>query len=736
MRPEDSPRSCDSCDHWLCETCDVDLFDDGTVMCLCCFSTCDICHKETTLKWTKEYDCCGAVVCNACSGQHKCRDFCDKCSNNVLETDIVNHDCCEAAVCKSCSRKRHVCLKPMYCADCGKWVQRRGLTECDRCGYDSCRNCNKKHLHVCKAHCCECHTAKPKRYVRKCKRWESARNVYLQDEGTSVGNIKNCHVVIPRGVLKIAISDFSHTHNYYATMDDPPTTTIDILPDDILFCIFMFLDRLGRFVGRNVCKRWVRCMPSPGCPPHPLLDMLRKRLGHSWSTVMTMMEEDMRAGHRQHSEALLGDKHTKNLDPYADPKKMSATFQELAAYGGYEGLLLWLESVGYPPNDDTSLAAALGGHLNMLISLRTKRITPSGACGAAAMAGRLDIAKWMLNNGWNYATDLTLGAVLSGKADMLEWCISRDPPDESVFRAVSMVGDIAMIQQICAESSRTNDSHILEGAASVGRLQVLDWALKKGLEWESSALIKAAKYGQKPVIIWAYEKGFLHDDKNPALIHELVAWSVSRGHVDIGEWLLGKGLCTLQDPVAKKYFGSGLDDEYSALHEAIAACCAMRGCIKGLEWLVTKQCPLGDKSFGLAARNGHLAILDWAKDNGRVVDIRVLAREASRFGKPEVCEWIEKNLVEIYSWAEAFLRDSLAQSKRSAKKTPLGRRMFGSLTQPTIRRRRVLDPRGDPFAVRVFDPVGEAGMGTRERQVPHYRISRHIPRHGPLRRYY
>ncbi len=450
---------------------------------------------------------------------------------------------------------------------------------------------------------------------------------------------------------------------------------IHLFPDETLVHIFMFLDILHRFVGRNVCRRWAKCMPFPTEPQFaPFVDMIQKR-GGSHSFFLTIAEESQ-CQSEQTPQPSMSRRYPEILKKASDlttPTTLGipASFPQLAAYQGHAKLLQWLEDVGHPPDYGICSAAALGGHFGILQKLREKGASWGDTCSAAALAGHLNIVKWAFNSGTCPTNDMSRAAVLSGRIEVAEWCIDHDPLDKMDFFLAAAAGDLTMIQwlrghsKVCDRS--THDLVILEGAASMGRLKVLQWAIDNGIEWTSGVLLKAAKYGHLSVILWAYDKGFLGGDVpsgTPNPIHELTINSAIHGHLGIPEWFLKNELCSLDE---EGDYSIRLRKPICSVGHSIAELSAMRGCVKTLEWLAIKRWPLEDMIFGLAAKHGQVSVLEWAKGNGRVLNMKMLCVEATINKKPEVIEWLENNLDQIYSWAEASLRESLASSKHSAQ---------------------------------------------------------------------
>jgi len=75
----------------------------------------------------------------------------------------------------------------------------------------------------------------------------------------------------------------------------------------------------------------------------------------------------------------------------------------------------------------------------------------------------------------------------------------------------------------------------------------------------------------------------------------------------------------------------------------------MNGHLKVLQWLRANGCPWNSDTCAYAALNGHLDVLKWARENGCDWDIWTCANAALN-GHLEVLKWARKNGCEWNSW--------------------------------------------------------------------------------------
>lgn len=128
-------------------------------------------------------------------------------------------------------------------------------------------------------------------------------------------------------------------------------------------------------------------------------------------------------------------------------------------------------------------------------------------------------------------------------------------------------------------------------AVECGRLEMLKWAVSRGLPWGMSvhACAIAAKSGHLEILQWVRSQGHYWN------MDKICSYAAERGYLDILEWMCSQG---------------GKCDE----DDCVLA--AMYGHLEILRWLHANGYPWGEDANYWAASGGYLEILQWTRDNG------------------------------------------------------------------------------------------------------------------------
>ena len=157
---------------------------------------------------------------------------------------------------------------------------------------------------------------------------------------------------------------------------------------------------------------------------------------------------------------------------------------------------------------------------------------------------------------------------------------------ENVVSSVSCV-------ELYLQEEGTDFKHIgviLTGAASYGRLDILEWVLQCGYSYACSLDPHpyAAKYGQLAALIWLHNHGC-------ELSSEVCDNAAKHGHLNILQWARANECQWDEDTCA--YAAEG-------------------GHLNILQWARANGCPWNYQTCSDAVKGGHFNILQWARANG------------------------------------------------------------------------------------------------------------------------
>jgi hypothetical protein len=164
-------------------------------------------------------------------------------------------------------------------------------------------------------------------------------------------------------------------------------------------------------------------------------------------------------------------------------------------------------------------------------------------------------------------------------------------------------------------------------AAEHGRLDALAWLRSRDCEWDESTALAAARSGHVHIIRWAHAHGIPWDMSTTTTSVGLAA--IDGGHLPILKYLLDSGLMQLGSKATFK--------------SALPWLAARAGHLQVLQWLHEKGCAFDELTCYSAATGGHLHVLQWLRSIG-CPWAHSHVREASHFsGQSEMEEWVESN---------------------------------------------------------------------------------------------
>lgn len=151
------------------------------------------------------------------------------------------------------------------------------------------------------------------------------------------------------------------------------------------------------------------------------------------------------------------------------------------------------------------------------------------------------------------------------------------------------------------------------------RLHLVKWAHKRcGLALPMRACTLAAKAGDPEAIRWLVKRGHSHSD-------ETLATATHHGHVALVEWLEVRGqrcaAWTVEIAARRGHLAvlQWLDAHHVPISRSALHVAAMGGHVAVVEWLCAHGCTLDAWTVYHAAQGGHLALLKWLDARGCVI---------------------------------------------------------------------------------------------------------------------
>ncbi|GLC68230.1 hypothetical protein PLESTF_000664500 [Pleodorina starrii] len=305
-----------------------------------------------------------------------------------------------------------------------------------------------------------------------------------------------------------------------------------------------------------------------------------------------------------------------------------------AASGSVANLEVALANAGLDLRRELLEAAAAAGQLDMCKVLRARGCPWGGSLSAAAEAGHRHVCEWLLASGCPVNWDVVRSAARGGQEDLMQWLLTefQGRPEDGVNDLCKAAAEYLSLealqrlwQELMAGRHGSELQQQLEQLDEADRDDILaaaagsttpDWQWLEGLGYPRTA--------------WACEFS-IRAENGDAAVARL-------------QWLRGRGY---------------------PLEAVVAGAAFFFGNLAALRFLVEQAGvrPTGDQvPVTAAARQGHLAVLQYLHDSGFRVRPRSVAEAAAWAGHLPIVSWAVEGLGVAPTDGEDSLLDFAAES--------------------------------------------------------------------------
>lgn len=330
---------------------------------------------------------------------------------------------------------------------------------------------------------------------------------------------------------------------------------------------------------------------------------------------------------------------------------------EVACYTGNKAILQRLRLANAPLRAEATVAAAFGGHVDVL-SWLTDVWCPISASltEVAAYGGHVEVLEWAHARGQQLDELLYSTAVRAGHIHVLRWLeqagLLMPHPPYIVPNAIKS-GDLAMVRYVWRDHmhSSLNAPTILYFVGQSDSLDMLRFFYERGCCPDMETAIAFARKGNLDALKWLRYTALSKDAWTQEALREMADIAADSGRVDLLEWLRTEfelnysespslleraARFAMMDTVA--YFRS-LRAPWSC---NVARLVAAAGTLSDMRRLRALGCPLDTSFMAACAFHGKLAALEWAHHLGTPIDAEACVAAAAS-GKLGALQWLREH---------------------------------------------------------------------------------------------
>jgi hypothetical protein len=314
----------------------------------------------------------------------------------------------------------------------------------------------------------------------------------------------------------------------------------------------------------------------------------------------------------------------------------------------------WALEEGCPfASQKVSKACAAAGNLNMLKQLRARGCPlDKGTIAAAAEAGNLEVLQWLKEElrTLSWTQSACEAAAQGGHLEILQW-LRRNSCcwDEGTCTAAAAAdGHLELLQWAVAEGCPWDKQRCLQAACGCASLQnsmqleVLKWVGTQWPRWNKMIQVctEAVRQGNLEALQWAHSNGCPWEEA------DCVRYAAERNHLHVLKWLVLKAGCHLPENTCLLAAKNGnlemlqwARGQGCPWDEETCAAAARRGHLELLQWARSEGCPWGPGTCSEAAYGGHFDVLKWAHSQGCPWDVETAISAAGR-EQYDVLRWV------------------------------------------------------------------------------------------------
>ncbi|GLC49922.1 hypothetical protein PLESTB_000323300 [Pleodorina starrii] len=299
-----------------------------------------------------------------------------------------------------------------------------------------------------------------------------------------------------------------------------------------------------------------------------------------------------------------------------------------AASGSVANLEVALANAGLDLRCELLEAAAAAGQLDMCKMLRARGCPWGDSLLPAAKAGHRHVCEWMLANGCPLNWDVVCSAAWGGQEDLMQWLLTelQGRPNDGAY-LVCRTSLAAAAESLSLAALQRLWQQLMEGHHGSELQQQLEQIHEEPGEEDWIDILEAAAGSTTPD--WQAKVEWLEGLGYPRMaIACESAMRAGNGDAAVArlQWLHGRGY---------------------PLEAEVADAAVSLGNLAALRFLVEQAGvrPTGDQSdVAVAARRGHLAVLQYLHASGFPVYARSVAEGAARAGHLPLVAWAVEDL--------------------------------------------------------------------------------------------
>lgn len=252
-------------------------------------------------------------------------------------------------------------------------------------------------------------------------------------------------------------------------------------------------------------------------------------------------------------------------------------------------------------------------------------------------SGAADVILKLVHHRWkalvNKPTTVTKMNQAITNCSLLQWAIGNlngCPWNEKMSVAIALSGNLKVLEW-AYDNGCPFDPNICVCAAVTNDIHMITWAHDRGFIVSPDAMCLAAGKGHVDVLIWGHARGWKFG--SDVFVH-----AVLDGQLSVVKWL-----CTTIEHIEDVYVRPHAEtDVHMSVGTFLIMLAAKHGHIPILQWATSSGFEWQDWTWWFAAKMGHIHVLQWARDCG--FPWSPLAYDGAHVeNQVEVVEWLRRN---------------------------------------------------------------------------------------------